>query len=499
TGGKGCFSHLVDGFSNPINQIEEDENGYIWANKMGRELYKIELSNDLKKAVQISNVQPVDSTILRLNLSKLGNKILLSTGNKTLIFNGLINKFEPSPFFANMIEGGNIEKVFSFPDIGVFVLKNAGELNLIVDQKHILITKFNWVDEYENMILVDEDNFLICTDNGFALLPKKAVATLVSRPQYDPFIRSLDITDYPENSIVFRAKESDTNLSVSHDQNTLVIGFSTPGYFGKAKYSYWLENSTKNWSNYEHITKKEFNNLAAGKYVFHLKSNLSPKEAILTFEIKLPWFWNIWSRWAYAVAIISLLLFLYKLHIDKTKYLQAKALRKLERKIIRQEEESKREILNLKSNQLEQDLIRKSEEIANTTMVLIKKSELLVEIREEVVNLKAEQNGQPTSKIYNNILHLIDSNITNENDWHIFEDNFNKVHEDFFMKLIHAYPGLSPSDLKLAALLRMNHSSKEIAQLLNITYRSVELKRYRLRKKLNIGMNVNLGELMIKF
>ena len=57
-------------------------------------------------------------------------------------------------------------------------------------------------------------------------------------------------------------------------------------------------------------------------------------------------------------------------------------------------------------------------------------------------------------------------------------------------------PPLTPSDVKLAAYLRMNLSTKEIAQLLNITNRSVELKRYRLRKKMNLESGVNLGEFM---
>jgi len=81
----------------------------------------------------------------------------------------------------------------------------------------------------------------------------------------------------------------------------------------------------------------------------------------------------------------------------------------------------------------------------------------------------------------------------------VFEQNFNQVHEQFFKKLMENYPDLSKGDLKLAAYLRMNLSSKEISQLLNITYRSVELKRYRLRKKMNLGQDENLAEFMMSF
>lgn len=497
-----AFNNKIEGFVEPISQIEETEDGVLWANKMGRQLYKIQLSNDLKKAVNISTVPLEDSSTSQLTISTFGQQLSLCNGNKTLIFNSLNNRFESNTLLDNLYPNIKISKLFSFPPIGDFVLKEDGELSFILSelsQKAVLIDKFNWVDDYENIISIDEDNFLICLDNGFAILPKKSMSKLLTKAIYDPIIKNVIISDFPEKNAYFSAIDSTANLIFNHNENTITFSVASPGHFGDVKYSYWLENSTKNWSTFEASSKKEFVNLPAGNYVFHVKSNISNKEAAIAFEIKSPWYWNWWSRTFYVVLLVSILLYLYSLHIRKTKYQQAKALKKLERRLAKQEEESNKEILRLKSHQLEQDVIRKSEEIANTTMVLIKKSELLLEIKEEVLNLKNEQNGQPTAKIYNNILHLIDSNISNENDWHVFEDNFNTVHEEFFMKLVNAYPGLSPSDMKLAALLRMNHSSKEIAQLLNITYRSVELKRYRLRKKLDIGAEVNLSEFMIKF
>jgi DNA-binding CsgD family transcriptional regulator len=102
------------------------------------------------------------------------------------------------------------------------------------------------------------------------------------------------------------------------------------------------------------------------------------------------------------------------------------------------------------------------------------------------------------SKEKKSLVNLIDSNISSSHDWKVFESNFNQVHEEFLKKLQLEHPQLSHGDLKLAAYLRMNLSTKEIAQLLNITVRSVELKRYRLRKKLNITTDENLNDLMMK-
>ena len=80
-----------------------------------------------------------------------------------------------------------------------------------------------------------------------------------------------------------------------------------------------------------------------------------------------------------------------------------------------------------------------------------------------------------------------------------FEESFNQLHDNFFKRLKQHYPDLTPGDLKLAAYLKMNLSSKEIAALLNISLRGIENKRYRLRRKMNLEPDDNLTEILINF
>jgi FixJ family two-component response regulator len=86
-----------------------------------------------------------------------------------------------------------------------------------------------------------------------------------------------------------------------------------------------------------------------------------------------------------------------------------------------------------------------------------------------------------------------------EDDWESFARHFDQVHTDFIKRLKEKYPQLSPKDLKLCAYLRMNLVSKEIAPLLNISVRGVEISRYRLRKKMQLHAEVNLTDYMIHF
>lgn len=86
-----------------------------------------------------------------------------------------------------------------------------------------------------------------------------------------------------------------------------------------------------------------------------------------------------------------------------------------------------------------------------------------------------------------------------ENDWEQFVYHFDQVHSGFFQRLRQQYPELTPRDHRLCAYLRMNLSTKDIAPLLNISVRGVEISRYRLRKKLGLTGDDNLGEFMMNF
>jgi DNA-binding CsgD family transcriptional regulator len=77
-------------------------------------------------------------------------------------------------------------------------------------------------------------------------------------------------------------------------------------------------------------------------------------------------------------------------------------------------------------------------------------------------------------------------------DWEHFAIHFDKVHNDFFISLKKHHRNLTPNELKLCAYLRMNLCTKEVARLMNISVRGVEISRYRLRKKLQLPTETNL-------
>ena len=147
--------------------------------------------------------------------------------------------------------------------------------------------------------------------------------------------------------------------------------------------------------------------------------------------------------------------------------------------------------MQLNNEKLKLDIESKNRELAISTMSLIKKNEFLNNIKKE---LKDKDGGQDLTKVIN----IIDKNLNNTDDWKLFEEAFNNADKDFLKHIKSLHPSLTPNDLRLCAYLRLNLTSKEIAPLLNISYRSVEVKRYRLRKKMGLSHESSLTSYILE-
>jgi DNA-binding CsgD family transcriptional regulator len=161
-----------------------------------------------------------------------------------------------------------------------------------------------------------------------------------------------------------------------------------------------------------------------------------------------------------------------------------------------QHEKREQELIRLRNDKLRSEVRFKSKELANSTMAIIRKNEFLIDLKNIVRKQKEELGSRYPDKYFNYLNNKIDENISSRDDRQIFENNFERAHEQFFQKMKNKYPDLTSSDLQLCAYLRMNLSSKEIAPLLGISIRGVENHRYKLRKKLNLQPEDSLTDVM---
>ena len=161
--------------------------------------------------------------------------------------------------------------------------------------------------------------------------------------------------------------------------------------------------------------------------------------------------------------------------------------------------QKQKQISELEEEKLRNELNYKSDELIKTTLNVVRKNEILQKIKKDAVNLSRTINDGNLSSIRRGMLRLInqiDINLEHDSDLDNFQNSFNAVHDDFFKKLDTQYPQLSYKDKMLCAYIKMSLMYKEIAPLLNISVRGVEINRYRLRKKLGLDEKANLAKFL---
>ena len=165
---------------------------------------------------------------------------------------------------------------------------------------------------------------------------------------------------------------------------------------------------------------------------------------------------------------------------------------KLEIKEIAQRMASEKKIRALQEEKYEKDLELKNRKLATSAMQIMSKNNVLKEI-ENILNNSDE------SLLRKQISRLVKNNVNFDKDWEQLRIHFEQVHPHFFSSLKKQFPGLTDYDLRLAAYLKINLASKEIAQMLHVTPSAISKSRQRLRKKLGIESNTDFNEFFKKF
>ncbi|WP_161888488.1 triple tyrosine motif-containing protein [Pontibacter russatus] len=509
--GNWALWHRVEGFSGPSRYVEQDNSGNIWVSHAYKGLFRLTLSNDLRRVKESSNYGKASGlpTDYKINISRLFNRLLFSSGAGFYVFDEVSNRFSPyqelNTKLGSFASSNRIlpadKDTYWFINHGKVALVDfgsGGELTINTNQFRILDGRM--VQEYENISRIRASDYLISIDDGFVVYSS---GTRQPQPDLPPvLIRRIENTTDGATAISDRGS-SGVLLELPFDRNNIRFAYSLPLFHqANVRFQYLLEGYSSQWSAWGGAAQKEFSNLPHGEYTFKVRARVDGSQlaeaAIYTFTVLPPWYATTWAFLAYAVLATLLALLLRKLYYLKLQRDKARIEQKLEQE---KQEHLKREALlheqklvKLRNEQLRSELSGKSRELASTALNIVYKNELLQNIRVEMHKLEdADGNRLPAARL-RKIQKIIDEGMGDRHDWNRFENSFDEAHENYFKKLKEGYPELTPNDLKLSAYLRMNMSSKEIASLLNITVRSVELRRYRLRKKLNMEHDKNLVE-----
>jgi len=346
------------------------------------------------------------------------------------------------------------------------------------------------VEGFENILPVNEYTGILCLQNGLAFLDASvtdSTANLIG--QYTPAVRSIELQTNCGRSVFLPL---DTNEpEIKNTFNNVYFRFSFPmlNEF-PVSYKYLLEGLDLRWSESATNPEFQFERLPRGDYKLHVKAvDIWGNESqVYTFDFKIlpPLLATKLAIIIYMFILIGALLLFRRWGVKQTRKKEQLRLEKREREIIR-----------LRNDKLRDEVQFKSKELASSTMAIIRKNEFLLDLKNILRKQKNELGSRYPDKYYNYLNNKIDENISSRDDRQIFENNFERAHEQFFHKMKNKYPDLTSSDLQLCAYLRMNLSSKEIAPLLGISIRGVENHRYKLRKKLNLEPEDSLTDVML--
>jgi DNA-binding CsgD family transcriptional regulator len=369
---------------------------------------------------------------------------------------------------------------------------------------------------FENIFPYNTRNVLIGSETGFYHINyEKYSQNIRSFNAYLTLVKTIGTKD----SVLFGGyefgnEESTKKIPIPYKWNSLHFGYTASvfGQYANLEFSYYLEGFDNDWSNWSSKSDKDYTNLPSGTYTFHIKARNSPshesKEYRYAFTIRPPWHRTIWAYLLYALMLTALLYALSKYQAKR--YKQKQEARRLADQLKFEEEqkqtaylhqlklgESEKELIRLQNEKLEAEIKHKNAELASATMNLVQKKEFILKLKAELQQLqKTAKVGDDNPELKKLLKVLSEEEKLNE-EWEQFSQHFNSVHGDFLTILKSSFPFLKPHELRLCAYLRMDLSSKEIAPLMSISVRGVEISRYRLRKKLNLSTEDNLVQYLL--
>jgi len=508
--GDWVFSHRVEGFSDLIKNLEIDPAGNIWAGHMYKGVYRLRLDSELRKVAEMEYYQSLDKTPSSIShpvkVMKLKGRIVFTDGTHFYTYDDIQQKIIPYDLLnMELADFADTYRIVPVNDNLYWFIRNS-EYALVASEGNNYTLKDripysilnNPPNEGRANVYVASENTTYFSLNGG--IGKYTFAERMPAGEKILYLSSVEYYDRKNDRTFYLDPRK--NAIIAYQHNDIGFQFMYPEYSQKTfRVECYLEGYDSRWVNTGENLSITYNNLPAAEYILKARvlnnSGLVLSSVSFSFRIKNPWYKTGWAYLSYVLIILLIAALFIRNHVQKVVQRESKLFTEQENRRLAQLEKQEKEITRLRNEKLEADLTHKSKELASATMMIINHTEFLNNLRTHIQSLMLS--GKINRTEGNALLTMIGNNLSEEDAWTVFQENFDLIHENFFRKLKERYPALTPSDLKLCTLLRLNYSSKEIAGMMNISIRGVEAARYRLRKKLNLSETENLVDFMIKF
>ena len=489
--------------------FELDADNDIWVSNWIKGVYRARLSPDFTRVTDIRTFDskhglPSDRDNL---VTKIGGRVYISAADG-------FHFQEGSGLHSPLKKAVWLDKIFHTEDIPVRVIETPdgslwgyrdGWLAYVRRDGKTYLRKIlqckNAVDRLQmnlgNISSLPDGRTVFNQDNGFFAVDGDFTPTPPLKPEIDYAI-FIDSREEGTEDFIFR--NTGTNyFETSHDRNSMRFSFSMPEYryADAVTYSSWLEGYENFWTPYSTNHERDFNRLAPGRYTLHLRVHDSftgqVSHSSVSFRIIPAWYQTWWARTIFVILALIALSLVIK-GIERT--VAAWRRRRREAELQRQEAERERKRLleekesaALLNKDLSNLVKEKTSELASSGIAVKRSADIVADISRELDDI-ISASGHISDREVAARLKKIRSSIRFHNaddiNWEKLDENFNLVFDEMINRLLVHYPNLTRQEIRLCSYLRMNLSTKEIAQLMNVSVRGAESLRFRLRKKLGM-------------
>ncbi|WP_370514190.1 triple tyrosine motif-containing protein [Flavobacterium sp. SLB02] len=495
------FKNKIQGFDYSSRYFEINNNFDVYVSHEYKGIFRLKLDQTLSKTNAFYTYKSPKKG-KNASLVKFNNAIYYAYKDGIFKLNPITKLFEKDNLLSSIFEKDeytsgklivdNSNKIWLFSKNYIHYF-SASKLSNQLKQNIIPIPSSltNSMLGFENITQISKSTYLIGTTDGYYTLNIEDL----SFKNYTVFIT--DITINKQN-------ETLKNVAIQNEgefksnENNITLNYTVPEYnkYINSEYQYLLEGFQNDWSEWSTKATVNFKNLAPGKYTFKVRAKYAntilQNTATYTFVVLKPWYLTNLAWFIYFLLMMVLAYFVNKAYLNYYHKQKEKLIEENNLLLEIKELENEQQLMKLRNEQLSQDVDNKNRELAVSTMSLNSKNELLAFIKEDLK--KTSQNDSSNIK---SVISTINKNITEEDSWNVFKEAFDNADKDFLKRIKQLHPVLTPNDLRLCAYLRLNLSSKEIAPLFNISVRSVEIKRYRLRKKMDLQHENGLVEYIL--
>ena len=482
--GKWKYRNRIEGYLEPTRFIETDYLGYVWAVHPQKGIYRLELNEQADSIINALYFSTVADSARIISMANLNNQVVFMTGNRIYAFD-----YENKDFFpVTSLEPGlgdflGASQIIQYSRNSYwFVLDNRiGLFNITRDLQAEKLTEF--VHDYADLPWREQQ--IMSLDSGLMLIPTRQAFSIydLARLQETGVSSALMVS-----RLVFSGSNKSTTLipgtpetkPVPNRQNYMTVYIADPSGFDREGRGYlyrivelgdgWHSAATDNFS---------LLNLRHGEYHLQVREGAGIGVAEAMFTIRKPFFLTWGALLLYAIALAGLVtagIMIFRASLER------------HRRMIEYE---------AGKNRLESELDYKSYELMLTMRYLIRKTDTLRELRDRLEAARGTSEKLPV-RFVKEMQKIIDNGLDSQTgEWQNVMKNLKLSQEGFFRKMKNKYPDLTPNDLRLCSYLRLNFTTKEIANLTNVSTRAVEIGRYRLRSRLNLTNDINLTEFLI--